>query len=290
MRLGRALAVAVACLGACHVYDPVDEIHHREYPDARSAVSAILAEVGDARVYAVGEYHPSRRTVAQRSPIARFTHEILELLVPASRDLVLEAWLDQRCSTSSQAVAAEVAATLGRPPSTTAELEALILKQAHGVRSSMSARELQLHGLPVTCLEHEALRDATGRVDFLRLLLLVTEKLGTTTRRLVHEDRTVIVYGGALHNDLYPRWPLEELSYAYPLAKELGGGVVELDLVVPEVVAPMPLIRNEDWFPLLGRATPERVIVWQRGPASYVVILPAHDYETRKVALPVAAL
>lgn len=287
MQLGRAgrcalaVVVACACASGCRVYDPVDDIRYREFPDTRAAVGAILAEAGDTRVYAVGEYHPSRTSVARRSPIARFTTEILDLIDPAARDLVLEAWLDQGCA-GTRDVTSEVTRRLGRSPSSTAELEALILRSAR--------RRLQLHGLPVTCIEHEALRDGTGRVDFLRLLQLVTEKLGTTTRQLVRDDRAVIVYGGALHNDLYPRWPLEDLSYAYPLARELGGGVVELDLVVPEVVAPMPLIRHEDWFPLLGRATPERVLVWQRGPRSYVVILPAQDYETRKVALPIASL
>ena len=43
------------------------------------------------------------------------------------------------------------------------------------------------------------------------------------------------------------------------------------------IVAPMQMIRSEAWFPLLGRASPSRVIVWQRGPASYVVVLPAQQ-------------
>ena len=39
----------------------------------------------------------------------------------------------------------------------------------------------------------------------------------------------------------------------------------------------MPMVRDEPWFPLLGRASPDRVIVWNRGPGSYVVILPAQS-------------
>ena len=94
----------------------------------------------------------------------------------------------------------------------------------------------------------------------------------------------IAVYGGALHNDLYPRWPLDELSYAKPLAGELGGSVLEIDLVVPEVVADMALVRDEPWFPLLGLASPSRVVVWQRGPSSYVVILPAQSDAVAKLA------
>jgi hypothetical protein len=275
MRLG--LAVAVLC--SCHLYDPVDEIDYREYPDTKSAVSAILAEAGDVRVYAVGEYHPTRAGVAKRSPLARFTGEIIDLLAPHARHLIVEAWLDDGCQSSGQAIGSQVAAATGRPPSTGAELAVLI--------ATGKQNKVETHGLPMTCIEHGSLLDARGRVDFLRLLELVTEKLGDTARALVAQDKPVIVYGGALHNDLFPRWPLAELSYAESLSKDLNGRVLELDLVVPEVVAPMALVRAEAWFPLLGRASPDRVLVWERGPMSYVVILPAESELVARVALPI---
>lgn len=104
---------------------------------------------------------------------------------------------------------------------------------------------------------------------------------------MVDQGKDVIVYGGALHNDLFPHWPLEELSYAQPLAAELGGGVLEIDLVVPEIVAPMQAIRYEPWFPLLARSAPYRVTLWERGPASYVVILPALSEAVAQVARPI---
>jgi hypothetical protein len=194
---------------------------------------------------------------------------------------VIETWIDDGCAATS-AVSREVAAVTGRPAGAGVQIEALRMKSAQA--------RLQTHGLGMTCIEHGALLDAMGRVDFLRLLELVTEKLGKTARELVDSERAVIVYGGALHNDLYPAWPLESLSYAHQLSEDLGGGVIELDLVVPEVVAPMPMVRREGWFPLLGLATPDHVIVWERGPESYVVILPSQDLEARKVALPIAAL
>lgn len=290
-RLGTLAVAALAALGSlvalvsgggCHVYDPCDELVYREYPDTASAVTAILDEVGPTKVYAVGEYHTTFGTWGQRSSLSRFTGEILGLLAPRSHHLVIETWLDADCDGAGRKVKRQVQDATGRPPSTTTELEALVMK-GHKQR-------LETHGLPMTCIEHGSLLDPTGHVDFLRLLELVTEKLGATARALVGTDRAVIVYGGALHNDLYPRWPLADLSYAQGLAKELGGGVVELDLVVPEVVAPMPMVRLEDWFPLLGRTAPGRVLVWERGPSSYVVILPAQDLRTANVAKPVATL
>jgi len=277
-----ALVVVFCAQAACLVpYNPVDEIRYREFPDSVSAVRAILDDAGPAWVYAVGEYHPRAMPNAPKSPLARFTTEIMDLLIPRARHLVIETWPDDGC-TATGAVSREVAAVTGRPTAAGTQIEALVMKSA--------AARLQTHGLPMTCIEHGALLDAMGRVDFLRLLELVTEKLGKTARDLVESERAVIVYGGALHNDLYPAWPLESLSYAHQLSADLGGGVVELDLVVPEVVAPMPMVRREGWFPLLGLASPDHVIVWERGPESYVVILPAQDLEARKVALPIASL
>jgi hypothetical protein len=58
--------------------------------------------------------------------------------------------------------------------------------------------------------------------------------------------------------------------------------VLELDLVVPEIVAPIKLLWREPWFPLVDKAAQDRVLVYERGPSSYVMILPAR--RTPKVA------
>jgi hypothetical protein len=277
MRLGLALVVLCSCITE---YDPVDEMRFSQFSDTATAVTAILDDAGPAKVYAVGEYHPTRSGTP--SPLQGFTTKILDQMLPRARHLVVEAWTDTGCDGAANRSQTQVAQAIGRAPAQTKDIEALIMKSARN--------RLATHGLQMTCIEHGALLDAMGRVDFLRLLELVTEKLQSTTKALVSNERAVIVYGGALHNDLYPHWPLELLSYAAPLQRDLGGGVVEIDLIVPEVVAPLPMIRMEGWFPLLGRAAPGRTLVWQRGPSSYVMILPAQSLEPAKVALPIASI
>jgi hypothetical protein len=264
-------------MAACTYFDPIDEVPHghREVATTAQAIEMILAENPGPRVFAIGEYHESRNAIAAESPLARFTRVIIALLEPRAQHLVVEAWLDASCWGSRDANG-EIRDATNRPPSTQMEVMKL-------VRRSQRAG-LIAHTLPMTCIELDAVRDASGHLDFLLLLELVTEKLAEVTRGLVESGASVIVYGGALHNDLYPRWPLDELSYAKPLARDLGGHVLEIDLVVPEVVAPMPMIRSEPWFPLLGRASPNRVLVWQRGPSSYVVILPAQSEAVSRVA------
>jgi hypothetical protein len=273
-----ALAVGLAVsVSARRMFDPVAEVphRHREFADTKSAIAQILAENPRPRVYAIGEYHQTRNAIAATSPLTRFTQEIIAMLEPFAAHLVVEAWLDASCWSPVNANQAVTAGTQ-RPASTAMEVMRLVKRS--------QAMHMQTHTLPMTCIEYDAMVDASGHLDFLLLLQLVTGKLTETTRALLSGDGSVIVYGGALHNDLYPRWPLEELSYARTLSTELGGKVLEIDLVVPEIVADMAMIRSEPWFPLLGRASPARVIVWQRGPASYVVILPAQSEDVSRVA------
>jgi hypothetical protein len=271
----------VLCACACHLhlYDPVDDIEYSEYADTATAVRAILAEAGAPRVYAVGEYHPTRTAAARESPLARFTDEIIQLLEPRAQHLVIEAWLDGTCRGSAgETVGKQVATAIGRPAGTADQIAQLVAAGQKG--------NLVTHALPMTCIEQGAMLDPYGRVDFLRLLETITDKLREAAKGLVDQGRDVIVYGGALHNDLYPRYAFESLTYARDLARELGGGVLELDLVVPEIVAPMAMVRGEPWFPLLGLASPERVIVWERGKDSYVVMLPAQSEDAGLVARP----
>jgi hypothetical protein len=186
--------------------------------------------------------------------MARFATEILPLL-PA-RHLVLETWSDASC-TSADPVQVQVQAVTRRPES--------------GIDPvGLVGRNHRTYGLAMTCIEHSSMLDARGRVDFVRLLALVSEKLLEAARELLADGSDVIVYGGALHNDLYPPWPLDDLAYGHTLAHEVS--VLELDLVVPEVVAPIKSLWTEDWFPLVAEAKDE-TIVWQRGAGSYVLIL-----------------
>ncbi len=280
MRAGLIALWLVAA--ACHHYDPTADLDYRAYPDTGAAIQSILEDEPTPRVYAIGEYHESSTIAASgsRSTLDRFNHDVLGLLQPHAHHIVVEAWLGQDCTATAAMVPGQISSATGHAPWTADDADVLVAASA--------SASLVPHGLPMTCIEQGAVIDRRGRVDFLLLLELITDKLGDTTRALLaaDPDRAVIVYGGALHNDLYPHWPLDQLSYAAPLARELGGHVLEIDLVVPEVIAPMAMVRAEPWFPLIGLAAPGRTIVWQRGPSSYVVILPAQSLAVASVALP----
>lgn len=273
-------AVLLVVAAACSHYDPADELAHREYADPSLAIGAILADTAadQPRVFAVGEYHETPRAEPHRSAMSHFTDEILGALEPHAHDLVIESWIDMGCDDAAATVPGQIEAATERPLTTGDDIGHLF---DEAIRDGVS-----LHGLSVTCLEQGSIVADDGQVDFFLLLELIAEKLGDTTRALLDtRDVTgVIVYGGAVHNDLYPAWPLDDLSYAAPLAQRLGGHVLEIDLVAPEAVAPMAQVRGETWFPLLARAAPGRTIVWRRAADSYVVILPAQTSAVAAIA------
>src|SRR5687767_13472420 len=191
------VVLAVACLAACGTFDPIREVphSHREAPNTAAAIAMILAENPEPQVYAIGEYHMTRNAIAATSPLARFTREIVGMLEPRADHLVVEAWLDASCWQGSR-INQQITSATQRPGATQMEVMRLVRKseQLH----------LKTHTLPMTCIEYDAVIDASGHVDFLLLLELITDKLAETTRKLLADDRAVIVYGGALHNDLYP--------------------------------------------------------------------------------------
>src|SRR5690606_19408990 len=98
---------------------------HREVTTTAQAIAMILAENPAPLVYAVGEYHPTRNAIAATSPLARFTREIIGMLEPFADHLVVEAWLDASCWSSSGAHQ-QLAAATQRPASTEMEVMRLI--------------------------------------------------------------------------------------------------------------------------------------------------------------------
>lgn len=140
------------------------------------------------------------------------------------------------------------------------------------------------HILRLGCDEYQRLLGTSGQLDHIELLAVVTRHLGATATRVLrhrgrrpssapYRRRLVVLYGGALHNDLYPREELESFSYAAKLQPLVGERYVELDLFVPEYVAGQELVKHEPWYPLVARARPDRVLLVRRGERSYAMIL-----------------
>ena len=140
--------------------------------------------------------------------------------------------------------------------------------------------------LEVGCDDYKQLLGA-GKVDYARLLGMITKHLRGKAERLVklrtkkpaaakkrgRPRRLVVVYGGALHNDLYPYDDLKDFTFGQALKQRTGGRYVEVDLYVPEYVEKDKNLAKERWFPLLRLASPRGVVLIERGVGSYILLL-----------------
>lgn len=271
---------------------------YRVFDSATAALDAVLDT--RPRVLAIGELHQTTDTVHVASALQRFTGAMLEALAPSLSDLIVETWVqDGACGPQEEQVGGDIQAVTRRPPETEDQVMTLLAR----------ARRLGVepHVLAMRCEDYQALLGDAGEVDYELLLALVTRELRNTTARvLARRDRdahdagaaghagarTVIaVYGGSLHNNLQPHPALAEFSYARELARQSGDRLTELDLYVPEFAQDNPLLVHEPWYPLLDRlagpqgagggaagdgggGTPDRVALIERGPRSFILLLP----------------
>jgi len=180
-------------------------------------------------------------------------------------------WADT-CGKTEQAVSQDVTAVTRRPP----VVENHVLSLLQSARS----RGLTPHVLTMACDDYESVLQETGEVDYEKMLGLIKRKLAETASRVwdhrhkARDERTILLYGGSLHNDLYPYEGLEGFSYATDVAGRAGDGYVEVDLYVPEYIEGNELLTGEPWYPAFERhAGPDRVVLIERGPRSYILIL-----------------
>jgi hypothetical protein len=242
---------------------------------APSAAEALKAWLADASgVVAFGEVHQDTSTQQTRSALARFADDILPALAPRSSHLIVETWMTTgACGKAEARVTEDIARTTERPKETESEI----------VRLLRHAKEagVQPHVLAVTCEEYAALSGKKGKgVDYDKLLRLTEKHLETAIRqalllRRAPERPLVLVYGGALHNDLYPTRGLGPYAFGPAIFALTQGDYREVDLYVPELVERLEALRAESWFAAwreLGK--PGETVVIPRSARSTIVVFP----------------
>jgi hypothetical protein len=251
-------------------------------PTVAAAVGPLLADPGG--VIAFGEIHQTRATAATRSSLARFTDEILPLLAPRTSHLIVETWIaNGECGEKEEQVTEEVARTTERPAETENEI----------VRLFRRAKELGVapHHLGIGCDEYAVLTGQGNKgVDYDRLLTITEQHLERAIRQAALLPRSgerplVIVYGGALHNDLHPDPALAKYSFGPASHGLLRGAYREVDLYVPEMIDAMPSLRTEPWFAAwrrTGRAPSNGMAVIRRSARSTIMIFPRGSSPPRR--------
>ena len=239
--------------------------------DALAGVLAPGAQ-GTPLVLGVGELHQTAGTAGIASSLSRFTRQLWPLLAARVSDLIVETWVtDGACGKVESATVGEVARTTERPAATEDEIVTLLTRaKASGARP---------HILKVTCGEYALLSPSAAGIDFERMLALIERKLEAkvtdvlASRPPADASKLVVVYGGALHNDLHPDPVLAPFSYGVRGFHTTAGRYRELDLYVPAYLERNPAMRGEPWFPLWQRAVaPGRPVLIRRSPDSFIVV------------------
>jgi hypothetical protein len=210
-----------------------------------------------------------------KSAIARFTDELLPLVAPHASHLVVETWVATgQCGEREAEVTKDVARTTERPPETENEIVRLLRK----------AKEASVapHVLDIGCEEYAALTSgAGGSVDYDRLLAITGQHLERAAKQALllrrPADRPlVVIYGGALHNDLYPQPALARYAFGPAVYAFARGAYREIDLYVPEYAGATAAMRAEPWYRAwkANRACRASACLLARGPRSAIIVFP----------------
>jgi hypothetical protein len=243
----------------------------RAVPSVPAALEQLLAR--RPRVVAFGEIHQTTASLHVPSSLKHFTDELLAVVAPRASDLVVETWMTEgKCGKTETAVIANVQKTTQRPVQTEDEVVTLIKRAKNaGVRP---------HILSVSCREYEAIYRGK-QVDYDALLRMTSEKLEAGVREVLSkpgardDQRAIVVYGGALHNDLAPPPDLAAYAFGESLSRTVGGKYLEVDLYVPEYVEKQKSLRAEPWYAAYRKAVrPGQAVLIERSLASYVLVFP----------------
>ncbi len=270
-----APAASSAAKSASGVPVPAQErpaVEH--FATAAQALEKVLAT--PARVLAFGEYHQTTETRKIRSSLSRFTEELLPVIAKRATDLVVETWVaDGACGKRESKVVDDVQTTTERPPETENEIVTL-LKRAR-------AMGIAPHILTMSCKDYRRVTDKDGETDFAKMLTLTRERLQSEVGRWLSAPmpagskgpRVVAVYGGALHNDLYPAPEDRPFAFGRALFDKAKGQYLEVDVFVPEYIMTDERMAVEPWFATFkaGIKAGDALLI-RRSERSYIIVFP----------------
>jgi hypothetical protein len=283
-RTGRAQHRAAAAADAGGPV-PCGALSCAQYDDARGAVLAILE--AHPRVLAVGEAHAPKGAEVPSSAV-RFTRELLPSLAGRASDLLVELMMPpQGCEEATHGARdAQAPVTSRQAPTDQSEY----LAMGDAARDSGIVPDM----LRPTCDDMRAIAaagDETIDVSLRTIARLTAQQAEHLVDRDAHSeadrDKMVVVYGGALHNDLpRPAGPSPEASpwsYAVPLDAAVSGRLVAIDLIVPEFIGDDTTWRSLPWRPHYDRRRlGAKVTLFRTGERSYTLVFAessghAHD-------------
>ncbi len=233
-----------------------------------------FAQVLESRplVLGIGEYHEVESGPRVPSAMKRFTQRLLPLLKGRAADLIAETWItNKQCRAAVQATE-QLEKTTERPAETEDEVVTML--------KGASALGIEPHILVLECEDYEDLLDAEGVVDNLKALQMVTRLVQEKTEAILaklgpENQKAVVIYGGALHNDLTPAEDYAEFSFGPHLKQATNGRYVQLGLYVPEFVERDEETRKAAWFPYFEKhVSTQKTLLISLSPEAHLLVFP----------------
>ena len=252
---------------------PCGALDCRLFDAPEDALAVVLAS--KPLVLGVGEAHAQKGMEGVGSAAKRFTEQLLPALKDRASDLVVELMLPP---TGCQPAEKEVRVHQGEVTKHQADTN-----QSEYVTMGDAARKLGVipDALRPTCADLEAAAGA-GDGAVVTMLETIARLAGAKAKELLSRnqklgvERTVVLYGGALHDKAEPRPDRAAWSFGPELVRATGGRYVELDVFVPESIQDTESWRAFAWYPHYDRAAHGgRTALFRTGPSSWALIFPS---------------
>jgi hypothetical protein len=260
---------------------PCGALECMQYDSPREAFLQALARAGAPLVLGIGEVHaPKGATVP--SAAARFTGDLLPTLAGRASDLLLELMMPPSgCASAVAEVRRDQEPVTSRHAETAPDEYVVMGERARAL--GMVPDTLRPTCADMDAIEHAGDADEKER-DVIDLSLTTIARLSTAQAiRLADRDarsdadrgKIVVLYGGALHNDLDPPPEAARWSYGPDLDAHVHGRFVAIDLVVPEFIGAGETWARLPWWPHYDRARLGRkATLFRTGLQSFALIFP----------------
>jgi hypothetical protein len=238
-------------------------------------VDYVLRETSPT-VLAVGEIHAQKDSSLKASPTQRFA-ALIPMFCGRSQHIVIELWTPRNdCGDNSVARVREAQKPVTSAQAATNQNDFLELGNV------AKANGIQPHALVPTCEDYRSILAADDQ-DIARMLELtatrsaeLTEKLLSGSEEAGAREPWVLLYGGAMHNDIAPKVGREQFSYGPRLLTSTSGRLTELDIVLREQVKGTEAFQRLAWYPYFRQDTLEsQYTLFRLGPHSFTLIYPS---------------
>lgn len=251
---------------------PCGDLGCRTFDAPEDALQVVLAS--KPLVLGVGEAHAQKGMEGVDSAAKRFTERFLPALKDRASDLVVELMLppkgckpaEEKVRTAQREVTQQQAAS----------------NQSEYVTMGEAARKLGIvpDALRPSCADLDGAAKA-GDQAVLTMLEVIARLAGAKAKELVARnqklgaDKVVVLYGGAIHNDVSPGRERLAWSFGPDLAAATNGRYVELDIFVPESIRDSRSWKEMPWYHAYDpSAHGGSTVLFQTGPASWALIFP----------------